>query len=66
MIRAEPLRPERIKVCHPVAQDLLAGEFDAMTLAIIKTDRLDARKIMERPSETDCGVLPTGQKHKGT
>jgi hypothetical protein len=39
-------------------------EFDAMTLAIIKTDRLNPIISIKRPGETGCGVLSARKENE--
>ena len=37
-------------------------ELEAMTLPVVKADRLDVLVALERPGEAGGGVLPAGEK----
>ena len=51
-------RPDAVQ--KPVA----AGELDRMALAIVETERFDAREPLQRPGEAGRGILPAGEQHQ--
>src|SRR5581483_9810705 len=64
MILAEPGFPFRLD-----REDLRADfrphvELDAVALAVIEADRFHARETIERPGETNGGILPAGKQNK--
>ena len=39
-------------------------QLDDMPLAIVEAHRLDVGVAVERPAQTDCGILPAGEQHQ--
>ena len=40
-------------------------QFDAVALAVVEADGLDALEALERPGQADGGILPAGEQDEG-
>jgi len=64
MIFIETGFPGTVQSRHAFAYARPHGEFDGVPLAIVESDRLDARETLERPGEANRRVLPTRKENK--
>ena len=64
MVLAKPAPPMRKRRRDRRAQLGARFEFDAVALAIVEADRLDALKTVERPGQTRRRILSAGEQHQ--
>jgi hypothetical protein len=56
--------PSPVQRCHALAYARPHGEFDGVPLAVVESDRLDARETLQSPGEANRRVLPARKENK--
>ena len=65
MVRAELFGPFGLQPGQSVAQNSALVEFDAVALAVIEAERLDALVTLQSPGQACGGILPAGKQNQG-
>src|SRR6185369_3914079 len=64
VIIAQTRFPGTVQGRHALADACPYREFDGVPLAVVETNRLDARETLQRPGEANCRVLPAREENK--
>ena len=65
MILAKAGGPRRSQRRHVLAHARTYLELGTMALLVVEADGLHARKALERPGQTDGGILSSGEQDQG-
>jgi hypothetical protein len=63
MVVAKTRGPFRAQAPQAFANGRPHRKLHRMALAVVEADSLDACEALERPGETDGGILPAGEQH---